>query len=286
MTTVEQYSSLTIDLPSAYVGWISARLSELGFLAFEEQACPAGARIIVYHQSEARLELVRHRLEAQASGMAPSLALKLELGRPASSWALAWTEHLQPVKLTERITLFPHAPTRTPLAGELYLKPAFAFGFGEHPSTRLSARWLEGACRAHAGCSVLDVGCGTGVLALVAHLSGASRVLGLDVSGAAVEAARANAELNRATGVVFRSTAIGDLDEQFDRVVANIEASVLFDSSDDIARSVAVGGELALSGFIVEQCEPLLRRYREVRVKLELREEEGDWCLLVGQRLP
>lgn len=285
MTTMDQYFSLAIELRAEEVAWLSARLGELGFAAFEEQACPAGARVIIYDVSAARLAFTRDRLKALAEAPDASRELCFELGQPEGDWALAWTRHLEPVQLTERLTLFPCAPEQARGPGELYLKPAFAFGFGEHASTRLIARAVERACLEHPGLSVLDVGCGTGVLALVAHLSGARRVLGIDVSEDAVIAARENAELNGALDVAFRQTAVTELGETFDRVVANIEAPVLLELAEGVAQRLSPAGEILLAGFISSQCEGLVSRYREAGVALELQEQSDDWSLLAGRRV-
>jgi ribosomal protein L11 methyltransferase len=165
------------------------------------------------------------------------------------------------------------------------LKPAFAFGFGEHPTTRLIATWLELWCRARAGASVLDVGCGTGVLALVAARSGAGRVVGVDSSRPAIDAARSNASLNGLeAGVTFSEQGADALAGEFDCVVANIEANVLEAACSAIAGALAPLGELALAGFIEEQEAALITRYGAAGVALARVAQEGDWCLLAGRR--
>jgi len=279
---MDAYWSLSIELVPQHRAWLSARLLELGFSAFEEQSRAGRAIIIIYHQSAEHLRQVQALLQAGAARAWPGAGFAFSLGQPGADWALLWTEHLRPVRLTPSLVLHPDA-SAAPGPGRLHLLPAFAFGFGEHASTRLMATWLEARCQAHPDSTVLDVGCGTGVLALVACLSGARRVLGVDISEPAVQASRANAELNQLPAVFLQGGA-GELSERFECVVANIEAGVLLAECAGIVGSLADTGELALAGFIEEQVPEVLERYRAEGVALRHQAREGDWCLLVGRR--
>lgn len=286
MTAPERFWSLSIDVPRRHLEALSARLVELGYPSFEERSAPSGVSILVYASSPNALDTLRDALRRGAAGVGVAGAeLGFRVAEVDSGWALEWTKHLAPVALTPALTLYPHRPPPSPADGALYLEPAFAFGFGEHESTRLVARWLEATCQREPGRSVLDVGCGTGVLSLVALRSGAGRVLGIDVSEPAIQAARANAALNRLEdAVTFERAAVDEVQGVFERVVANIEAGVLCELAGGIARRVAPGGELALAGFISEQCSTVVRRYAAEGLELEQRECVDDWCLLVGVR--
>jgi ribosomal protein L11 methyltransferase len=277
--------SLVLQLPRRRRDSVSARLVELGFPSFEERSARLGVEIVVHAPTAAPLLSLRDVLLRGSAhdGFAPG-ELRGELVEVPAAWALEWTKYLGPVALTPSLTLYPWRPASAPGASELYLEPAFAFGFGEHASTRLAAAWLEAACRQRPGCSVLDVGCGTGVLALVACRAGAGDVSGIDVSEAAVASARANAELNGIDGASFSQTAVDELVAQFDLVVANIEANVLQQLAPGIAARVGPGGALGLAGFIAEQCDGIVRCYADVGFRFELRANDGDWCLLAGMR--
>jgi ribosomal protein L11 methyltransferase len=284
MRLMDSYFSLKIELRREQLAWLSARLLELGFPAYEEQAGARGLVLVIYDPSRARLELVERQLAQTARGRSPGAPLSFELSRADMSWALEWTRHLVPVQLTPRLMLFPYAPAGMPGENELYLTPAFAFGFGEHPTTRLIASWLEQACRERPGCSVLDVGCGTGVLALVARASGAGRVVGLDISPSAVCAARANAALNQMSEISFLQAPVTGAGGSFDVVVANIEANVLLEMREGVAGSVSSAGALALAGLIDEQCDAVISGYAAAGVPLGVAARIDDWCLLVGNR--
>lgn len=281
--TTAVFWSLAVELPRRQVPWLAQRLAELGYASFEEQSIPGGARVIVYAPEPAPLERLRGALLIAAPAASSPPALRFALARVAPDWALEWTRHLEPVALTPSLTLHPTRPAAPPGPGELFIAPAFAFGFGEHETTRLCARWLEASCRAAPGLSVLDVGCGTGVLALVAARSGAGNVLGVDLSEPAVTAARGNAELNHLSGVRFERMDLDAVSGRFDRVVANIEANVLCALAPSIVRRLAPAGELALAGLIHEQVEGVVRRYQSVGLSLVLRDSAADWCLLTAR---
>ncbi len=282
--TLEPCWSLSLEVGRRHLSAVAARLGELGFPSFEERSAPLGACVVVYAATQEALAALRAALSSTLSslGVAPE-QLRWRIEEVPPDWALEWTKHLEPVALTSSITLYPHRPEGAHRAGALYLEPAFAFGFGEHPSTRLAARWLEVSCRARPGAAVLDVGCGTGVLALVARLAGAGTVLGIDLSEPAIVAAEANAAMN-ALGVTFRRAGIDEVSGVFERVVANIEAGVLCDLASGIVSRLVPGGELGLAGFIDEQCDGVVRRFAAAGIELEPRDRIDGWCLLAGTR--
>jgi ribosomal protein L11 methyltransferase len=140
----------------------------------------------------------------------------------------------------------------------LQIEPGATFGMGDHPTTVLSLRSLRPLVAA--GVQVLDVGCGSGVLAIAAAAWGASRAVGIDIAPAAVPVTTANAVANGvADRVEVSTTALADVDEQFDVVVANILAPTLVALADDLRRVLAPGGTLVISGILAGAHEHVLR---------------------------
>jgi len=159
-----------------------------------------------------------------------------------------------------------------------------AFGTGLHPTTRLCLEALERYIRP--GMRVLDVGTGSGILALAAARLGAASVLALDISSVAVEAAQANV---RANGLEERITVrLGSLEEssnaRYDLVVANIIARVIADLAPALVGALAPGGLLIASGIIEERL-PLAENALRAAGLAEIEQaRDGDWVMLVGQR--
>jgi ribosomal protein L11 methyltransferase len=271
---------LTIEATEGSSERLMLALVELGHSSFEERERAHGVALLVYAEDRRELESLRARLDERVSG------LDFELAPVDPSWAVAWTEHLDPVQLTPSLLVVPSAvPAGGRAAGTLHLEPAFAFGFGEHASTRLMASWLEQRCRARPGARVLDVGTGTGILALVAASSGAASVLGIDTSEDAVSAARHNASQNGLSDRCrFTSTPIGEIADAFDLVVANIEAGVLHELAPHIRERLGAGSELALTGFIDEQVAGVIARFAASGIELGSSAAEDEWRLCSGQR--
>ena len=132
-----------------------------------------------------------------------------------------------------------------------------AFGTGSHPTTRLCLEWLSEAVTPD--CSVLDYGCGSGILGIAAARLGAGSVLGMDIDEKALEAAADNAARNRVSLKLQHSTA--PLEAQYQLVVANILTNPLCVLAPAIAARVAPGGRLALSGVLVTQAEQVIAAY-------------------------
>ena len=178
-------------------------------------------------------------------------------------WERAWMDDFQPLRFGDRLWIVPswHSPPN-PDAANLLLDPGLAFGTGTHPTTALCLEWLDG--QQLEGCSVIDFGCGSGILAIAALLLGAPQAVGTDIDPQALEASRDNASRNGIDPARFPVYLPADMpQQQADVVVANILAGPLVALAAQITTLVRGGGRLALSGILAEQAEEVRAAYAE-----------------------
>lgn len=194
------------------------------------------------------------------------------------NWVQLTQAQFDPIRVSERLWIVPSwHESPDPAAVNLILDPGMAFGTGSHPTTRLCLEWLE--CVVTDQASVLDYGCGSGILAIAAARLGAGRVAGVDIDPHAVLAARANAERNGVTALFADSTA--PVAGQYDLVVANILSNPLRVLAPAICAHVRSGGQLALSGILREQAEEIIDIYAQW-LPMQVADTREDWVCLSG----
>ncbi|MFN4341336.1 MAG: 50S ribosomal protein L11 methyltransferase [Azonexus sp.] len=236
------------------------------------------SRIVVLLEPEADIDKLLGAA-AQAIGLPAVPAYTVE-AVAEQNWVQLTQSQFDPIRISERLWIVPSwHESPDPSAINLVLDPGMAFGTGSHPTTRLCLEWLER--NVSAGCSVLDYGCGSGILAIAAAKLGAGRVAGVDIDPQAVEAAIANAERNGVTAA-FADSAVPVAGE-YDIVVANILSNPLRVLAPAICAHVRPGGRLALSGILREQAEEIIAIYAQW-LPLQVADVREDWVCLAGTR--
>ena len=206
---------------------------------------------------------------------------EIELDEVAEQdWVRLTQAQFDPIRVNERLWIVPswHAAPDA-AAINLVLDPGLAFGTGSHPTTFLCLQWLCDSL--HGGETVLDYGCGSGILGIAAAKLGAASVLGVDIDDNALIAARDNAANNRVALDLRHSRE--RLDEQFDIVVANILTNPLCVLAPLLAGRIAPGGRIALSGVLAIQADQVIAAYAPL-VALRVGAERDGWVRLEGTR--
>ena len=213
----------------------------------------------------------------QAAGIAATTPYRVDRVDD-QDWVRVTQSQFTPQQISQRLWVVPSWHTAPdPLAINIVLDPGLAFGTGTHPTTRLCLRWLDRHIRG--GESVIDFGCGSGILAIAALKLGAGAACGVDVDEQALLAARHNAMQNQVAAVFF--DAADELKRPAQMVVANILANPLRVLAPLLAKLTEKHGRVVLSGILEEQAEEVRAAYRPW-FAMDTTEHEDGWVLLSG----
>ncbi|KAF3981800.1 MAG: 50S ribosomal protein L11 methyltransferase [Methylococcales symbiont of Hymedesmia sp. n. MRB-2018] len=198
-------------------------------------------------------------------------------------WERTWMEHYQPMKFGHSLWICPTGQEKNETNTVcLTLDPGLAFGTGTHPTTALCLEWL--ANHELSNKTIIDYGCGSGILAIAALLLGAKQAHAIDIDPQAIEATHYNAEKNQVEDKLTCYLAEQFNPFQADIVLANILAQPLCDLSEPISKRVKSKGKLILSGILNEQTESVTKAYQIQNIQLASPVSQGEWCLLSGSK--
>ncbi|MCC4272963.1 50S ribosomal protein L11 methyltransferase [Marinomonas communis] len=241
-------------------------------------------RVTGLFEADADLEHIRPVVEHKAEQLGQTnIDLKIEILED-KDWIREWMDSYHPIQFGKRLWVCPswrEVPDENGV--NLILDPGLAFGTGTHPTTALCLEWLDSIdCKDK---SIIDYGCGSGILGIAGLLLGANNMVGIDIDPQAVEATQANAERNSITPDRYEVKLPpyeGDL--QADVVVANILAGPLAELSGTISKLVKQGGMLALSGILESQAHSVVEAYKPW-FKIESIVEKEEWVRIVAKKL-
>lgn len=273
------YIELKVTCDEDFREILQAELAEAGFSSFSDTDKGFEAWSEPADFEKAVFDDVINRYHRAAS-------LKYELGKVArQNWNKEWESNYEPIFVSDRCVV--RATFHEPMpryAHEIIITPKMSFGTGHHQTTRLMLRHQLNVD--HQDKTVLDVGCGTGILAIMASKLGAREVKACDIDEWAVENSRENFELNNCSNIEVRQ---GTLQEAafggaYDIVLANINKNVLLDEMSSYVSCLRPNGLLFLSGFYEADIDDLLKEAGKHGLHRQAQDSEKSWAALVLSR--
>jgi len=278
---IDSWLEIACDVPEEYSDVVAEFLTQLSGKgvcvdnlsvdAFSTSEIPDSVRVVIkaYLPAESDFAPQMHKLETfltELSERHPEafFAPPTLTAVNAEDWSSSWKVHFKPLRVGKHLLIVPTWEEAVQLPGDLVIRidPGMAFGTGGHETTRLCLELLEAVMECGPLLevpSLLDLGTGSGILAMAASLLGAGRILALDIDPDAVEVARENLELNGLSDKIeCGTTPLESLDERFDIILANILAEELVRLAPYITDRLNPGGSLILSGILAEK-EQLVR---------------------------
>ena len=286
----EHWLQVAVDCPQSSVAQVEAAFEQLGALVTWAQAAddeqilepaPDATPLWTAVRVTALLppDTPRERVAAAFPRSQPHFEIVAD-----RDWDAEWRRGLKPLRFGGRLWVCPVGQACPDPAGvSLLLEPGLAFGTGTHPTTAMCLTWLEG--QPLAGRTVLDYGCGSGILAIGALALGARSAVGVDLDPQALTATRDNAARNSVAAELTVGLPADLLGKgampQFQVLVANILSGPLVGLAPEFRRVVGPGTCVALSGILTEQVAEVIVAFRPW-VPLAVADEQGGWVLLTG----
>ena len=270
---IEDYSD--IDLASCYGDLIDESILNADKTIASVSVYVAGDR-----PCNDELAFLRERLAI--AGLADVAKLEMN-GVNEEDWANAWRTYYKPLHIGERMVIVPAWEEYEPRDGEIVvtMDPGMAFGTGSHETTRLVIGLLEKYTKE--GCRMLDVGCGSGILAICASKLGAGECFAYDIDPTAVRVANENVEKS---GISNVKCAVADLlrgvDESrpYDLITANIVADIIIRMAPDVGKHMHENTVLLVSGIILGRSEDVVSALEANGLKIVERAVDNDWCAM------
>jgi ribosomal protein L11 methyltransferase len=254
----------------------------------ENQDCRVCAYFPMDGESEATIALIRAKLEKIKTmdiGFDPgTLAVHTETV-DEQDWANEWKKYFKPTRVSDFVVVKPTWEEYTPGPDEIVVEidPGMAFGTGAHETTRMCIAMLEEYLEP--GNAVLDIGCGSGILAIAAAKLGAGAVLALDTDSVAVESAKKNVAINNKENIVLvkRADILHDTptDARFHIVVANIVADVIIELNKTVLKYLTRPGIYIVSGIIAERLDEVLASLNSHGLRSIKVTKMGEWRAIV-----
>ncbi len=276
------------DLYALLYSFGAATINEQDASTLDGKSLPAGTkRLLCYFDNSQAVQATE--VKTQVEQNARNAGIKLEASLESfddQSWKDGWKAFFKPAQVS------PHIAVRAPWVElevsdgveTIVIEPGMAFGTGLHETTQLCIKAIDKFVSDLHIQSMLDVGCGSGVLSIAAAKCGVPVVRGVDNDPVCIDVSRENGEYNH-VNAVFDDTDIWDISDKYDLVVANIISSVLMALREDLKNAVKPGGHLVLSGILVEEKQDVEDAFLSDSPVRKISETiMGEWCSLVFEK--
>ena len=288
---MNDYFVLRCRFPKEDSELIFASFYAIGVESFEVKEEDDYTSVLYYGESDKELLNFRETLRASLEQHGLS-SMKLSVSRlQGADWKNDWKKHVPPVHIGKRLRIEASVSSSKDWAAEfeemrrVMIEPGLSFGTGTHPSTKMCLEVIVDIAEQNDDLSILDVGCGSGVLSLAASILGFSRVLGIDNDPSAVEVALGNAKRNNCKVCEFSGRELADVDECFDVVAANIVSSHLVPLLPLIKKRAKENSRIILSGILAEETEGFLAHFSEAPIR-QLNEDSWRAFVFLTSAMP
>ncbi|MCL4476515.1 MAG: 50S ribosomal protein L11 methyltransferase [Nitrospirae bacterium] len=275
------YYEFTITVSDKSKDALLDRMSEMGCLGVTDY----GNKVIAYFKDGSDVTTLRDELNSFKKVLKES-SLDHDFTfdyfyLAERDWNESWKKRFIPIDAGERFSILPpwEVPNnnRTPLI----IDPGMAFGTGHHETTKTCLMLMERYSKESRRESFLDVGTGTGILAIAASMLGFTHVIGVDIDPLAVDAAKRNAELNHLANIEVRKGSISHIHGTFDMIAANLMSEILIRMAAEIASHLKKPGIAILSGMLVGQEDDVIRAVENVGLRVAEKYYDGRWVSVI-----
>ncbi len=280
----KSYVEVAISADSVLIDELSGLMTQLGFEGFWEDGDVLRCFISAERWNpgmQEEVESMATMLARSSASVAPRVTVQ---SLKDQNWNEEWEKTIKPIKVSERIVIRPSWHEYTPEPGQIVLTidPKMSFGTGYHETTRLTLRLMER--HVTKGMTILDIGTGTGVLAIAAVKLGAARAIGVDIDEWSFNNAHENIRLNDVeTDVVIRLGKLNDVQEtSFSMIIANIQRNILEPLLSGMKERLEPEGTLLLSGLLDFDEQPMIDALHTAGFRLMEELQEGEWIALAA----
>ena len=264
--------SFTLKEKEIFSDIIIAKLNEIEFESYVETEDGVNAYIQEQLYNKKRLDVVISELKNLFSFDYDVKGIKQE------NWNLKWEENFEPVEINEQCVIRAHFHEKVNCKYEIIITPKMSFGTGHHETTFLMMN--EMFSLNFKGKSVLDMGCGTGVLTILSKMLGSEATLGIDIDEWSYENSIENAKLNTVDSIKFLLGDVSSISGKFDVVLANINRNIILSDIDKYIDAMNMNSDILFSGFLSEDVELIREKAESLGLSFVSHKIKNKWNLL------